>query len=285
MKKQKFLKPVLQRLALREMTLTRKWRSFPDFMIIGVMKGGTTSLFNYLNQHPQFLKPLRKETKFFSRDYRQDLSYYKRFYPLNTYKEAWEKFRGETVLTGESNPSYIFLDYVPGRIYQDFSQMPFILMLRDPVERAFSHYRHLVKYFNCQLTFKEVVEKELNEYFNEDHTDYNTIQDFDKHYVRYSVLRRGIYHKQIKNWFNYFDREQFLILKSEELFQNPKSTYNEVLSFLGLNEYYPKSFKAFNPGVSTDFDEATREWLKEFYKPFNNKLYDMLGYNFGWEKN
>lgn len=103
-------------------------------------------------------------------------------------------------------------------------------------------------------------------------------------YDNYSYLYRGIYIEQIKHWLSFFPKEQFLILKSEDLFANPQEVYQKVLEFLKLPNWQLKSYKVYNPQkmVSPEIYGALKEKLINYYYPHNQKLFEYLDCNFEW---
>ena len=108
-------------------------RSKPDFIIIGVQKGGTTSLFNYLSQHPQISLSRVKEVHYFDVGYQFGVEWYQQFFPLE--KDRHGK------LVGEASPYYIFHPLAAQRIKQDLPSIKIIILLRNPIVRAYSNFQ------------------------------------------------------------------------------------------------------------------------------------------------
>src|SRR4051812_46716716 len=109
------------------------YRASPDFIIIGVQKGGTSSLFEYLKQHPNIKTSVVKEVHYYDSDYKKGMKWYRSFFPLNE--------KNKKIIYGEASPYYFFHPLVPERIYKDNPNIKLILLLRDPVDRAYSHYQ------------------------------------------------------------------------------------------------------------------------------------------------
>ena len=157
-------------------------------------------------------------------------------------------------------------------------------MLRDPVERAFSHYKHHVKHKVEPLTFADAIKAEPERLMcewdkmvkNEDYDSYNL--------QMYSYLARGVYVDQLKRWLDYFPREQFLILQSEDFFRNPSYNYLKSLEFLGLPEYKLSTYRSFNASHRSSMDKSMREYLTNYFRPYNEELYELLGLDYGWQK-
>ena len=102
----------------------------------------------------------------------------------------------------------------------------------------------------------------------------------------YSYLARGVYVDQLKRWLDYFPREQFLILQSEDFFRDPADNFVKTIKFLGLPEYTLSSYKKFNAGHYSSMDKSMekslREYLKNYFRPHNKDLFELLGSDFGW---
>jgi len=158
-----------------------------------------------------------------------------------------------------------------------------IAVLRNPIDRAYSQYHHEVRKGREQLPFEEAVDMEprrLNGEYEKILADkyYHSEERHD-----HSYLERGKYAEQLDRWFQYFPRERFLILKSEDLFQNPAPLYKEVLEFLGLPDYQEICFEKLNAGKYTDMNSEHRERLSAYFKEPNQKLYELLKTDFGWD--
>jgi len=235
--------------------LSSPFRMEPDFLILGTQKGGTTSLYRLLIQHPDILPAYSKELRFFSDEnlFNQGINYYKSYFP----------FKGENKITGESTPIYLLSIEVPSRVKRSYPDMKFIVLLRDPVERVYSQYRMHQRLGNEELPLEEAIHQEKPHYY----------------------LVRGHYADQLENWLKYFDREQFLIIKSEWYFQNQRKAMKIVYDFLDL-EFVPqrKLYMRFNKRKSNydSMKPRLRQELVEYYKPHNQKLYELLGKDFQW---
>jgi hypothetical protein len=249
----------------------------PRFLIIGSQKCGTTSLYNYLIQHPNIIAALKKEIHFFDSNYDKGYEWYKsHFSATNEIKKKTD------VVSGEATPYYIFHPHSPARVKKTLPRVKLIVMLRDPVERAFSHYKHHVKYNVEPLSFVEAIKMESERLNGE--LD-KMVQDENYHsynWQMFSYLARGVYVDQLKRWLEYFPKEQFLILQSEDFFRDPVGNFMKTLRFLGLPEYRLMSYKKFNPGEVSSMDDSVRKYLTTYFSPYNRELYELLGCDFGW---
>ena len=256
---------------------TTALRVLPDFLVIGVMKAGTTSFFNYLARHPRVCPPFRKEIKFFDIHYRQGLGWYRAHFPTRF------KMRPGR-LTGEATPYYIFHPTAPNRIAAVLPNVRLITLLRNPVDRAYSHFNHMVRVGRESLSFEEAIEREADRINGEEvkiiaDPQYSTFK-----HLHYSYLARGRYIEQLEKWFAIFPREQMLILASEELYASPASTYRKATEFLGLSDWLPDDFKAYKQGAYEEMPASTRKHLIDYFRPYNRELYRYLKQDFDWDK-
>jgi len=262
--------------------LTSVIRKTPDFILIGAQKSGTTALYKYLNEHPEFEKPCSKGTYFFDNNFSKGGRWYKSHFPLITTNIFWRLFSNKKI-TGEFTPSYVYHPHVANRISKLFPKIKLILILRNPIDRTYSHYQHIKKSGNENLSFeaallkeKERIDKETKKLI----ADENYLSPIRQ---RYSYVSRSLYANQLEVWFKYFDKNQLLIIKSEDLFENPEETYNLVLKFLNLTPYKLKQYKKIYAGQYSKIDQKIRRKLQSFFVPYNKKLYKMIDKNFNWK--
>ena len=260
--------------------LTGFVRLLPDFLIIGVPRSGTTSLYNYIIEHPTVFQPLWKEVAFFSKHYDKGITWYKSHFPSKLTKSLIIS-RGKDFQTGESTPNCLYHPQAPKRIFEVIPKVKMILLLRNPVDRAISHYWQSVRKTRETSSFEDVIKKQMNEDPISDEKVFSPGGgDFANRYIS-----GGIYTGRIKRFLEIFPIEQILILKSEDLYDDPKSTYKKTLEFLNLSNYEMQNFKKFNYYEDQpDMDKSIRQKLIEYYKPHNEKLYKLLDRNFNWDK-
>ncbi len=232
----------------------------PHFMILGKRKCGTTSLYSYLTQHPCVAPALKKELRFFDAHFDRGLHWYlAQFPPIGNRPE---------LITGEASVEYIDSAPVAERIQRDFPHTRFIILLRDPVERAISHFL-----MNVRLGLETgEMEKTLlaGVYPGFDSAQPNIYVDV------------SIYVKMLKVWMAAFPREQFLILRSEQLFASPGQVTLQAFEFLGHAPFDRINFRVENKGRPAAVDSALRLALRDYFRPHNKELEDFLGMRFGW---
>ena len=255
-------------------------RMKPAFIIIGAQRAGTTSLYNYLCAHPAILAARRKEMHFFNRGFGQGLQWYWTQFP------AWIERRsrwGKRTLTGESTPEYMFHPHAAVRIRQTLPGVKLIILLRNPVDRAFSHYQRGRRVGYESLSFEDALEQEPARTEGEREKMLADPDYYSENYRHYSYLARGVYADQLDRWFDVFPREQFLILKSEEFYAGPAALVNEVFVFLDVSPWTLTAYKKYNQMAYAAMDPATRARLGAFYAPHNARLYEVLGHDLGWD--
>ena len=256
----------------------------PDFLIIGVSRSGTTSIYNYLTMHPNVIPAFRKEIHYFERNFHRGINWYKSFFPTQLYKYIIRFILKRRIITGEATPGYILYPSLPKKVFSLLPNVKLIILLRNPVDRAYSHYKYIAKLGKENLSFKIAIKKEQERIKNELEKALND-ENYDSDYLRqFSYLARGIYIDQIKNWRNFFPKNHFLIIKSEGFFENPSNVLKQVCRFLEIPYYKVKNFKKFSSGISRLLDSKTREFLISYFEPYNKSLYNYLDINFDWDK-
>jgi hypothetical protein len=220
----------------------------PEFLILGAAKSGTTSFYHSLTNHPDIGKATSKELDFFSNEYIYRLG-------MNWYKDQFKHG------TGEATPYYLFYPLARERICKHLPNAKFIVLLRNPVDRAYSHYRFSKRTRFENRTFRDALEQ-------------GSINDFRNH----SYVERSQYVDQIEEWFKLVPKDRFLIIKAEDYFDHPGSELSKAVKFLGHEEYKlsadPKHrFR----GTYPDMDRDDRYMLEGYFKPYNDRLNKLIG--------
>ncbi|MDY6804026.1 MAG: tetratricopeptide repeat protein [Cyanobacteriota bacterium] len=240
-------------------------RQGPNFLIIGSGKGGTTSLYSYMTEHPQIIGSLKKEIHFWSKHFDKGMDWYLAHFPLIP--------DGKNFLTGEATPTYLNSLERPRELFNRFPKVKAIAILRNPVDRAISYYHHQVRLNRETRSLEEAITAQFDKL-----KENNNFWEGKSFYIS-----SGVYVKFLKKWMSIFPREQFLILKSEDFYVEPAATMKEVFSFLELPDYQLKHYKKFNSGSYSNLSESLRRKLSDFFRPYNQELEDYLGMTFNWE--
>jgi Sulfotransferase domain len=246
----------------------------PGFVIIGVMKGGTSALFYYLGRHPQVRLALHKEPHYFDLHFDRGLEWYKTLFPA----------AAPGLITGEGSPYYIFHPLAPARLREVLPDARLIALLRDPVRRAYSHYYHTTRAGLEPLSFEEAIDQEPGRLAGEVEKIQRDPFYVSHNRVHYSYLSRGQYADQIEAWRAYFPAGQMLILGSEDFFAHPQQSYDQTVTFLGLPPRPLRDAPQMNKGSYPPMSDATRQRLRDYFRPHNQRLYKLLGRDFGWDE-
>lgn len=255
--------------------LTSSRRRLPDFLIIGASKSGTTSLYDQLVEHPQIEPAAVKEVHFFDDRFDRGIEWYRSQFPLANSRSHSR--------TGEASPYYLFHPHAPRRIRRALPDVKLIALLRNPIERAYSHYQHEVRVKRESLSFEEALAREPERLNGElermlEDEGYNSFN-----YRRYSYLARGRYADQIAVWRQLFPEAQLMVIKSEDFFADPGPTYQQVLQFLQLPSWRPRYFSKRNANSYSPISDDIRRTLARHFAPHNERLYSLIGKGFGWD--
>lgn len=250
----------------------------PDFLIIGAQKSGTTTLFSALTHHPLIAEPFRKEIGYFDRkfEYRSQSWYFANF---NTRPEQ---------LTGEATPDYLFFPQAPQRVREMVPDARLIVILRDPVKRAISHYYHELRLGRETLDLRSALEREEARLA----TGYNAPDDpasrmtlaQRQHYFSYRA--RGYYGEQIARWLGSFPAERFLFLSFDDLKADTASVAARTLDFLCLPSVpAPGKIQNENTGLYKAGATPLPEGFATSFAEDQARLRDLVGFTVMAEKN
>jgi len=276
--------------------VTASKRPPPDFAIIGAKRSGTTSLYYSLLRHPRVAAmfpsaerfPMRHDQKgvhFFDSEYGRGLRWYHAHFPTERARARESASAGGPVRVGEASPYYLYHPLAPVRAAHPLQQTRFIVLLRDPVERAHSHYREQKRNGVERLSFEEALAAEPERTRGEEERilvepTYRSFPHEQQSYVGQSEYVVGL-----RRWFEHFDRGQFVVIRSEDFYKDPQAAYGEVLHHLGLEPLPladPEAWNAApNPGLAAD----TRDSLRAQLRPSVEALESLLGRTFDWWDN
>lgn len=245
--------------------------SGPNFLVIGVKKGGTTSIYHYLIQHPQILPGIKKEIDFWSFYFHRGLDWYQAHFPAIP--------ESEKLLTGEASPSYFDSPDTPPRLFHFFPKIKLIVLLRNPVDRAISNYYHEVRLKAENMSVEEIINSRLQKLIK---TSSSLAKEKDYWNYRGDYIASSVYLDWLKEWLNIFPREQLLILPSEEFYSDPKITMKQVFNFLDLPDYQIQDYPKFNAASYASISKSLRQKLNDYFQSHNQRLEEYLGMKFGW---
>ena len=289
-------------------------RKSPTFIIIGAQKCGTTSLYEYLCQHTLILRGKRRETHYF--DWRWDKSilnddwkgHHEKYME---YFDSQSLYKYPSLITGESTPSYLLhSDIVIPRILMICPWVKILVMLRNPIDRAYSQYqmcidptgtpeqlqvRGMSSY--CNKSFDDIIQSEIDELHHLGITPDSSYDTFKNNFLisrplthgGHSLIARGLYAIQLEPWLKVLDKN-IMIMTIKDITKNKNSNNNDniqkniekVLSFIGIpphdiDDLEPKNTRNYEP-----MSETTRRRLEQFYEPYNQRLWKLLNRNIDW---
>jgi catechol 2,3-dioxygenase-like lactoylglutathione lyase family enzyme len=262
--------------------LTRSQRSLPDLLIIGAQKSGTTSLYHLLAQHPRFLPAKTKEIHYFDKHPNRPVEWYRACFPLEARMAVQARVAGGPVRTGEATPSYLFGPPVPDRVADVDDELRLVAVLRDPVDRAYSHYHHNRQKGRETLDFEAALAAEEERIGAAPERAHEVADDLTAAFYHFSYRARGIYVRQLEAWLERFDEEQLFVVGQGRLGEDPDGVLDEVAEHVGLPSFELQAPERRNTGSYDPMDEATREELAAFFEPYNEQLFDLLGRELDW---
>lgn len=261
------------RYGARRVTAPR--RRLPDFLIIGAMRCGTSSMYKYLSYNPSVAGSLRKETEYFTRQYGQGEQWYRAHFPLALGPQ------GRRRLAFEATPDYLFDPRAPGRAAALVPDARLVVMLRDPVSRAFSQYEHNVRLGLEQLSFADALDAEPRRVAD----DRERLTTDPLHYPRdwyfYGYAERGFYARQLRRWLDLYPRERLHVIYSDVMYEDPAAVYGGLLEFLGLPAWLPREFRNYSyvskPPSRGKLDPDLAADLTSRYAESDQELTELLG--------
>jgi Sulfotransferase domain len=276
------------KLALRAFgQVTAAVRHGPDFVVVGAKRGGTTSLYNYLLDHPavQPLFPGRQRIKgvhYFDSHYDRGPRWYRSHFPVmlggRPAARPWQR----PAVAGEASPYYLFHPLAAERLARDCPGVRIIVLLRDPVERAYSHYKERVRHGAEPLTFEQALDAEPDRLRGEAERITAEPGYRSQAHEDHSYQAQGRYLDMLPRWFGLFERDQFFLAASEEFYADPAKIVAQVWSFLSLPAAALRTSKRFNYHPAPDLPAATRRRLEDAFAGHNRDLQDFLGRTLPW---
>jgi hypothetical protein len=235
------------------------------FLVCGTQKGGTTTLDAYLRQHPEICMAKFKEVHYFDRE--KYFLYHKPDYQI--YHDFFDPEPGQ-IIWGETTPVYMYWYDAPRRIWEYNPEMKLIILLRNPIRRAYSHWNMQRERGYDELSFQEAIHQEEN----------RRRESLPYQNRRFSYLDRGYYSDQIKRLRTYFPKDQLLILKSKALRDDPQNTLDQITHFLGTSQFENiDNLDMHARDYKTLLDPDIHGYLLDLYQNEINELEKITGWN------
>ena len=266
--------PPKWRISLR--SLNKSKRILPDFAVVSPMKSGSSDLSTYLLQHPAILKQLCKEIPVF-----HDSDIWRIFYPTVDEKIETEKRFG-TSRCGFFAPFIAQSAALSETLSNIHNNFKIVLLLRDPVKRAYSQWKWDILGGGVRAKNMKIYQRFSN--YAEQAVD-SFPDSIMSSICGASMLHEGIYYKYVNLWIEKFGVDNVLVINACDFFKETERTLMEIYGFLGLPEYRPLiTDKIYNRNriKTAPLDEDAKYILSEFYKPYNQKLYNLIGKTYNW---
>jgi hypothetical protein len=263
--------------------ITSARRMTPSFLIIGGQRCGTTSMFRTLAAHPAVLPPnLHKGVHYFDTSYDRGFDWYRAHFPLRSTAARVMRRTGVPAQTFESSPYYMFHPLAAQRIAEDLPGVKVIVLLRDPVERAYSAHAHeLARGFEDE-DFATALALEDERLSGEAERLVAEPGYRSPSHQHHGYVQRGRYVEHLERLATIFGRERIHVVDSHRFFAEPEEVYDDVLAFLGLPHMGYPAFERHNARPRTPMDEELRARLEDHFAPYDEKLAAWLGRPLTW---
>jgi hypothetical protein len=260
----------------------------PDFFILGPQKTGTSSLFFSLSEHPELTGSSKKEPHFFDNgnNYQNGNKWYESF------------FEGGNGIKFEATPNYFSVPISRSRMRNkgigDIKPVKFVLILRDPCDRFISHYSHFRRYNKIVASNPKALDEFLNEkrpktFSREWIGEPRSLEEVLLKKDREHLVSCGEYIINLKHWHALFGEKNFLMVDYNDLLTNYEGVCNQIFDFVGASSFVSKNYQmntasywAKRSGLGIDVSEEQKLMIKNYYKPYNEALFDYINKDLGW---
>lgn len=253
--------------------VTAPARVLPGFLIVGAQRCGTTSMYRTLSQHPAVLKAvLHKGVHYFDMNYDRGLGWYRAHFPLRATGARAAQAAGVPALSFESSPYYLFHPLAAERIAADLPGVKLLVLVRDPVERAYSAHAHeLARNFESE-PFERALELEDERLRGEADKIRANPRYLSHSHQHHAYLARGRYAEQLDRLLPLFGADRIHVVDSGDFFAKPEPVYDGVLDFLGLPRNGYPEFERHNARPRSPMPTALRARLEEYFAPHDERL-------------
>jgi hypothetical protein len=257
-------------------------RILPTFQVVGAQRSGTSSLYEYLVNHPLVGRSSVEEVHFFDNHFLRGLDWYQGHFPTRARAALTERRHGRAMIGGEATPYYMAHPLAIPRLAQTLPSSRLIVVLRDPVDRAYSHYQHEVALGAETLSFAEALDREDERLAGEVDRILADPAYYSFAYQQFSYVTRGRYADQLERVWSCFSEEHVFVIHSRDLGRDTDRTYGRVLAFLDLPPHSLARYPQHSARSYPPLDPALRARLAETFREPNARLFDLLGEDLGW---
>lgn len=256
--------------------VTSTARLLPDFVVVGAQRSGTTSLYRMLSEHPAVVRPTAsKGIGYFDVNYERGPRWYRGHFPFAL--TAALRSHPHKPRVFESSGYYSYHPFAAERLARDIPGVKLLMMVRDPVERAYSAHRHeLMRGFETEEFVRAL---ELEPARIEGELEKMAVQPgYDSYHLRHhSYLGRSRYAQQIKRIRRAVGGENLYVLDADAFFADPHSEFAALQRWLGLPLWQPAEVKAENARPRSPMDPALRQQLLDYFEPYDRELVTLMG--------
>ncbi|WP_084597287.1 sulfotransferase family protein [Nocardioides aequoreus] len=262
--------------------LTARWRMQPAVLVVGAQRAGTTTLFRVLNAHPQVARPTAaKGIGYFDVNHHRGARWYRAHFPVTALAR---RRHGPGVITFDSSGYYLFHPLAPGRIAHELPDVRVIVMVRDPVERAYSAYKHEhARGFETEdfATALELEDERLAGEVDRIVAE-PTYESF--HHRHHAYRGRSRYSEQIERYREALGADRVHVADADEFFVDPVGEFARIERFLGLTPWQPESVERWNARPGSPLDPDVRRRLDEEFAPYDERLAQQMGRTPRWRR-
>jgi hypothetical protein len=269
-------------------TATARWRPGPELLVIGAKRGGTTSLWRYLADHPGVLPTFPraekvKGTYFFDERWDRGEGWYRSHFPTEARRRQRARVLGYEPITFEASPYYLFHPHAPARARQVVPDAVIVALLRDPVERAFSHWKERRNHTE-DLDFEAALAAEAERTAGAEAlllADPGALSMAHRHQT---YVAQGRYAPMLERWLGAFGPDQVIVEAAETFYAEPQAFLDRLTDRLGLPRRDLGSVKPFNAEPSADMDPRVRAALTERLAPDIDAVEQLLDRRMPWPR-
>lgn len=264
--------------------LTYPARMVPGFLIVGAQRCGTTSMYRALSQHPLVLKAvLHKGVHYFDEHYDRGMVWYQAHFPLKARARHAGRPAAAAAMTFESSPYYMFHPLAAQRISKDLPDVKLLVLVRDPVERAYSAHAHeLARGYETE-PFERALELEPSRLAGEAERMAADPAYLSHSHQHHGYRARGRYIEQLERLERLFGRDRIHVVDSAAFWADPQPSFGAVLDFLGLPRSAHIEFARHNARPRAPIPETLRKELREYFRPYDERLAGWLGEELSWQ--